>query len=58
MVEYALWTAASAIIGACVGVLVIKRIVAHYKRTSPLVLVLALVLSVTAFIVPAFGIYM
>lgn len=55
--EYALWTAASAIIGACIGILVIKRVIEHYKRTSPIVLLLAVVLSFTAFVVPAFGIY-
>jgi hypothetical protein len=57
-IDYALWVAGSAVMGAFVGVTVIKRIVMRYKRTSPLVLLLGIVLTITTLIVPIFGTYM
>jgi uncharacterized membrane protein YfcA len=56
-VEYAIITSVISTLGALIGVLGLKRVTDYYKRTSPIVLLLAFVLALSAVVIPIFGVY-
>jgi uncharacterized membrane protein YfcA len=53
---YGLWTLAFSLVGSCVGILLIKKIVDKYKRSSIIVMLLALIMAACAVIIPTYGI--
>jgi uncharacterized membrane protein YfcA len=55
-VEYGLWTLSFSFIGSALGVLVIKRIVEYYKRSSIIAFTLAFSMGISAIIIPIYGI--
>jgi uncharacterized membrane protein YfcA len=54
--EYGLWALSAAFLGSAMGVLVLKRIVDHYKRSSIIAFALAFALGISAIIIPIYGI--
>jgi len=55
--DYALWVAVSAIIGAGLGVFVLRKLVIKSGRPSLVVITLGLALCLSAVAIPAYGIY-
>ena len=55
--EYALWTASFSFIGAAIGVFVLKKIVEKYRRTSIIIMALAVAMGLSAVISATYGIY-
>ncbi|CAG9333830.1 unnamed protein product [Blepharisma stoltei] len=55
-IYYALWFGGVALLGAAVGILLIKKIVIRKKRASILVLILAAVLLISLILIPTYGI--
>jgi hypothetical protein len=55
--EYALICSIVSTLGALLGVLGLKRVTDYYQRTSPIVLLLAFVLALSALVIPVFGVY-
>ena len=53
---YGLWTVVFSLIGSCLGILVIKKLVDKYKRSSIIVMLLALIMATCAVIIPTYGI--
>ena len=53
---YGLWTVVFSLIGSCLGILVIKKLVDKYKRSSIIVMLLALIMAACAVIIPTYGI--
>lgn len=56
--DYALWVSGTAVFGAFAGVTFFRRITAKYQRTSPLVIVLATILCISAIVIPIQGVYL
>ena len=44
------------IIGACIGIILLKKLVDKYKRASLIVIILALMLGIAMVIVPVYGV--
>lgn len=56
-VEYGIWVGCLAVVGSAIGVLVLKKLVTKYQRSSLLVLLLAVILAVAAVVIASYGIY-
>jgi hypothetical protein len=51
-IKYALWLGFWGILGTTTGIIIFNKVMRKYKRQSPLVIILALILGVSAVIVP------
>ena len=56
-VDYGIWVGCLAVVGSAIGVLVLKKLVTKYQRSSLLVLLLAVILAVAAIVIASYGIY-
>lgn len=54
--DYGIWLFCTAIIGSGTGILLIKRLVHKYNRSSIIVIVLAIILGLSALIILIYGI--
>jgi uncharacterized membrane protein YfcA len=54
---YGFITLAFSLVGSTLGILVLKKIIEKYKRASIIVMLLALILSACAIVIPTWGIY-
>lgn len=52
---YGMWTLMFSLVGSCLGILVIKKLVDKYKRSSIIVMLLALLMASCAIIIPTYG---
>ena len=53
---YGLWVIMFSLVGSSLGILVLKKIVDHYKRSSIIVMLLAVLMGTCAIIIPTYGI--
>lgn len=54
-VDYAFWISAWCIVGSIFGLIMLKKLLQMYNRQSPIVMVLAFILGLSAVLVPLFG---
>ena len=54
-IEYSLWTGAWCILGSFAGMKLLDKVMKKWNRQSPIVFFLALILGLSALIIPVFG---
>ena len=54
-IEYSLWTGAWCILGSFAGMKLLEKVMKKWNRQSPIVFFLALILGLSALIIPVFG---
>ena len=53
--DYGMWTVMFSLVGSCLGIMVLRRVVDKYKRSSIIVMLLAILLGSCFIIIPTYG---
>ena len=54
-IQYALWTGAWCILGSITGMRLLDKVMKKWNRQSPIVFLMAIILGVSAILIPVFG---